>query len=128
MPRDYGELLERAQDLEEYTGYLDTIGRNEQMQARSRFDDARRRFVYALFKEDIPKPEVLPSVLADLDRLEAANTYLGAALSTVREALVRHIHKQARNNPVQRFLIRWGPPALTLAAAAAYLYFQSLRG
>lgn len=127
MPRDYGELLERAQDLEEYTGYLDTIARNEQIQARGRFDDARRRFVYDLFKEEIGREEILPSVLADLDGLEAANPYLGGALSTIREELTRHIGKQARNNPVQRFLIRWGPPALTVAAAAAYIYFRSMR-
>jgi hypothetical protein len=122
MSRNYGPMLEAAQELQFFTGYLDTQGRKEQSKAQGALDAERRKFVYERLKESDDHEALIASVSADLDRIAATTTeYTPGAVEEVRTQLVEHIGKQGANGPVMRFIVRWGPPALTAAAGIGYI-------
>jgi hypothetical protein len=121
MRRDYRPLLNAAQELQFFTGYLDTQGLKEQGKAQSAFNAERRKFVYERLKESDDHEAVIALVSADLDRIAQTTTeYTPGAIEEVRTQLIEHIGRQARNGPLMRFAVRWGPPALVTAAAVAY--------
>jgi len=126
--RDYTVMLELSQELQLYSGYLDTNGIKKRGEVIGRFDSARRKFVYELFQDRPNDAELaLPAILADLDRISVEERFGDETVAYVREQLTKHIRKQAGNNPFQRFVTRWGPPAVMGVIVVAGLYFFYLR-
>lgn len=122
MPRDYRELLELSQELQYYERYLNTETLKEKNKLQGRFNDERRAFVYALFKEGGDKRTLAPSVSAELDVINTTTPYGDTTIAYVREQLLKHIGKAVDHHPVQRFVVRWGPPTAAAAVAIAYAY------
>jgi hypothetical protein len=123
--RDYRPLLEAAQELQFFTGYLDTQGLKEQGKAQGIFNAERRKFVYERLKDSGDPEAAIASVSADLDRIAETNTdYTPGAIEEVRSQLIEHIRRQASNGPFMRFIVRWGPPALITAATVGYFVLR----
>ena len=128
MPRDYRELLELSQELQYYERFLNTETLKEKNKLQARFDGERRAFVYALFKEGSEKRALAPSVSAELDAISANSPDYGdSTVDYVREQLLKHIGKAVDHHPVQRFVVRWGPPAAAAVAMIAYAYVRFRR-
>ncbi|MES2445268.1 MAG: hypothetical protein V4574_20780 [Pseudomonadota bacterium] len=122
MSLDYRDLLLAAADLQEYGGYLSPKAIAERNQIQARFDNHRRPLVYDLFKQGNDAEAHKATVNADLDRIAAAGWIREDAIDYARDELLAHIDKQASNNPLMRFVVRWGPPfaiAVTVIAYAA---------
>jgi hypothetical protein len=114
-------MLDAAQELQFFTGYLDTQGLKEQAKVQSAFNAERRKFVYETLKESNDHDALIATVSADLDRIaETTTEYSPGAIEEVRAQVVEHIGRQASNGPFMRFIVRWGPPALTAAAVIGY--------
>ena len=125
MARDYEKLLEIAEDLQAFSGYLDTEDKKQLALKRGDLRDAVRVFVYDLHREG-PDHGALPvSVAADFDRIARANTHSAGAVADAREAVLRGIRSRSGTNPALHFVIRWGPPALGLIALGVYLYLKT---
>lgn len=128
MTRMYTPLLDLAEDLESFgSGYLSDLQKQQINKIQMRFDAERRKFVYELFHEGLETNNLWPSVSDDLDRIQARGNQSHGALAMVREALEKHIEKQANNSPVKRFLVRWTLPTLGVIAAIGYTYLQYIR-
>jgi hypothetical protein len=128
MRRDYRPLLEAAQDLQFFTGYLDTKGLQEQGRVQGVFNAERRKFVYERLKESDDHQALIASVSADLDGIAQTSTdYIPAAIEEVRSQLIEHIGRQGSKGPLMRFVVRWGPPALMTAATVTYFVVQFYR-
>lgn len=128
MERDYGELLRLAEELQYFTGYLDSEDIKRRTQAQGLFDAERRKVVYELFQEGKDHQELSASVAWDMDRIASTSTdHSPGAIAEAREALMTHIDRQGRNSPLMRFIVRWGPPALGVAAAIAYVVLRMRR-
>jgi hypothetical protein len=126
--RDYSALLELSQELQIYSGYLDTKGIQEKNGLIGRFDWARRKFIDELCQDWPDDADLaLPAVLADLERISAAGHFGDETVAYVRQQLTKHIRKQAGKNPFQRFVTHWTPPTMMGVAAVAALYFFYLR-
>lgn len=125
MARDYERVLDAAEGLMNFAGYLDSEGRGQQGAARRAFAVEVRNFVYALFRESPDHGALAFSVSADLHRIAAMGNHSQAAIADTRTALLAEIEKRSRNNAAIRFLIRWGPPVLGLVAMAAWIYFKT---
>ena len=124
--RDYRPLLNAAQELQFFTGYLDTQGLKEQGKAQSLFNTERRKFVYERLKESGDPEAAIASVSADLDRIAQTSTeYTPGAIEEVRAQLIEHIGRQGRNGPFMRFVVRWGPPAAVTAVGLAYFALRA---
>jgi hypothetical protein len=122
MSRNYGPLLEAGQELQFFTGYLDTQGLKNRGRVQDAFNAERRKFVYEALKENDDPEALIASVSADLDRIAETTTEYGpGAIEEVRVELIEHIRRQGSNGPFMRFVVRWGPPALMTAGAVAYL-------
>jgi hypothetical protein len=116
-----------AEELMNFTGYLGTEELKQQGVAQGKFNGAVRVFVYGLFRESPDHGALAFSVSADLHRIAAMGNHSEAALADTRAALLAEIEKRSRNSAAMRFLVRWGPPALGLVVAAAYIYFKASR-
>jgi hypothetical protein len=125
MARDYEMVLDAAEELMNFGGYLDTEGRKQQSEANQVFRRAVEIFVYDLFRESPDHGALAYSVSGDLDRIAAAGNHSEAAIADARAALLAAIEKRGRNSPAMRFLIRWGPPALGVLGVAAYIYIRT---
>ncbi|MDF7776823.1 hypothetical protein P1X14_16320 [Sphingomonas sp. AOB5] len=126
--RDYRTLLELAETLErEFGGYLSTERLTERNGVQASFDAERRAFVYRLFKENTPPALLVSSVMADLDRIEPAAPQGDASFAYVREQLTKHIGKAAGQNDLQRFVVRWALPAVSVIALIVFIYLKYLR-
>ena len=123
MARDYERVLEAAEQMN-FTGYLDSEGRDQQKKARGRFAVEVRNLVYALFRERPDHGALVFSVSADLNRIAATGMHSEAAIADTRAALLAEIGRRSRNSPAMRFFIRWGLPALGLMATAAWVFFK----
>jgi hypothetical protein len=124
VARNYDRLLEVAEDLQAYSGYLDTEDKKQLALKRGALREAVRVVVYDLYREG-PDHGALPvSVAADFDRIARANTHSAGAVAEAREAVLRGIRARSGTHPALHFVIRWGPPALMVAAACAYIYFR----
>ena len=124
MARDYERVLDAAEKLMSFTGYLDSEGLKRQGEAQGKFNGEVRVFVYDLFRETPDHGALAFAVSADLDRIAATGNHSLAAIADTRAALLTEIRKRSRNSPVMHFLIRWGPPVLGLVAVAAFAYFK----
>jgi hypothetical protein len=123
--RDYRSLLEYAFVLEhDFSGYLSSEGVAARNKAKATFDGERRAFVYALFKEGLDPASLVPAIVADLDRMARDQTYDETALAFLREQLIQHIKAATRQNSLQRFVLRWGPPTLVVVIGLAYAYLK----
>lgn len=128
MSRDYRPMLEVAQELQFFTGYLDTEDKKRQMAVQARFDSERRKFVYELFNERDDHNRLVESVSGDLDRIAATTTeYNHGAIEEVRAELLQHIDRQSSNSPIMRFIVRWGPPTVGVAFVIAYIVARAYR-
>lgn len=125
MARNYGPVLSLAEDLQDFRGYLDSEDMKRQAEVRGNFTGAVRVFVYALYKESPDHGGLGFSVSGDLNRIAATGDYSQGAIDEARAALIGEIEARSRNHPAIRFIIRWGPPAIGLAAAAAYIYYRT---
>ena len=124
MARNYDRLLELAEDLQAFTGYLDSEDKKQLALKRGDFLAEVRVVVYDLYREG-PDHGALPiSVAADFDRIALANTHSAGAVAEAREAVLRGIRARSGTNPALHFVIRWGPPTLMVIAAGAYIYFR----
>lgn len=124
MARDYGPVLERAEDLQAFSGYLDGEDMKRMGQVRGAFQAAVRNFVYNLYREGPDHGALAFSVSGELDRIARAGEASPGAIAEAREALHREIEARSRNNGLMRFLVRWGPPVLGLLAIAAFAYLK----
>lgn len=124
MARDYGPVLEKAEDLQEFNGYLGTEEMKRRGQARGAFQAAVRNLVYDLYREGPDHGALGFSVSGDLDRIAKAGEASPGAIGEAREALLREIQARSRNNGLMRFLVRWGPPVLGLAGLAVFAYVK----
>ena len=124
MARNYNGLLDRAEDLQAFSGYLDSEDRKRQAETRVTFRAEVRVLVYNLYREGMDPGALRVSVLADLERIARANTHSAGAIDEAREALLSGIRARARSHPAIHILIRWGPPVLGVLAFAAYAYFK----
>ena len=120
MARDYNKMLEAAAELQDYTGFMSTQTRQQMNRVQAQFDGARRRFVYERFHEGIGHAAIWPAVSADLDRISQQRIMREDAIDYTREQLEKHIARQARNTPLKRFVVRWGPPAGMILLAIAF--------
>lgn len=120
MARDYNEMLNAAAELQDFTGFMSTETRQRMNRVQMQFDGARRRFVYERFHEGIEHATIWPSVSADLDRISEQRIMREDAIDYTREQLDKHIARQAKNTPLKRFVVRWGPPTGALLLAIAY--------
>jgi hypothetical protein len=125
MARDYERVLDAAEALVSFTGYLDSEDLKQRGVAQGKLNGEVRVFVYNLFRESPDHGPLVFSVSADLDRIAATGHHSEAAIADTRAALLAEIKKRARNSPVVRFLIRWVPPVLGLVALAVYLYVKA---
>ena len=73
MSRDYRPLLDLAQELQFFTGYLDSEDKKRQMGVQGNFDSARRKFVYELFQESDDHSGLAESVGRDPIKSESAS-------------------------------------------------------
>ncbi|HYD13660.1 MAG TPA: hypothetical protein VEC11_12505 [Allosphingosinicella sp.] len=126
MARDYGPVLERAEDLQAFSGYLDAEDLKRQGKVRVAFQTAVRNLVYALYRESPDHGALGFSVSGDLDRIARAGEFSPGAVAEAREALLREIQARSRNSGMMRFLVRWGPPVLGLLGIAVYAFFKWL--
>lgn len=127
MARDYDRLLELAEELQAFTGYLDTEDKKQLALRRGDLRDEVRVVVYNLYQEGPDHGALRMSVSADFDRIARANTHSAGAVAEAREAVLRGIRARSRTHPALHFLIRWGPPTLMVVAVGAYFYFRTLR-
>ncbi len=126
MP-DYRPMLELADELELFTGYMDTARQQEAGKVRQTYDQKRREFVYDLIKSEPDRSLLWPKVAADLDRMETAGEHYPGAIDRVRADLQKHIAKQAGSHPILRFATRWALPAAVAGAAILHFYLQAQR-
>ena len=124
MARDYERVLDAAEALTNFTGYLDADDRKQQSVAQGKFRNEVRVFVYNLFRESPDHGALAFSVSGDLNRIAARDRYSGGAVADTRAALLAEIAKRSRDSSLMRFLIRWGPPVLGLVGLAAFAYFK----
>lgn len=125
VARNYDRLLEIAEDLQAFSGYLDSEDKKQLALKRGDLRDEVRVVVYNLHRES-PDHGALPvSVAADFDRIARANTHSPGAVADAREAVLRGIRSRSGTHPVVHFVIRWGPPALMLAGACVYFYVRA---
>jgi hypothetical protein len=124
MPRRYYRLLELAEDLQGFGGYLDTEDRKRLAEKRGEFRAELRVVVYSLYRENPDHRALRTSVSADLDRIAEANTHSAGAIAEVREALLSGIRARAHSHPAVHILIRWGPPALAVVVIGLYIYLK----
>jgi hypothetical protein len=124
MARNYEGLLDRAEDLQAFSGYLDSEDRKRLAETRVTFRAEVRVLVYNLYRENPDHGALRVSVLADLERIARANTHSAGAVAEAREALLSGLRARARSHPAIHILIRWGTPFLGLAIFAAYAWFK----
>jgi hypothetical protein len=124
MARDYGKVLDAAERLMNFTGYLDAEDRKQQGVAQGKFNGEVRVFVYNMFRESPDHGALAYSVSADLDRIGVSGRHSADAVADARAALLAEIAKRSRNSSLMRFLIRWGAPVLGFAGIAAFAYFK----
>ncbi len=124
MARDYERVLQAAESLVSFSGYLDSEDLKRRGEARRKFNEAVRVFVYDLFRETPDRGALGFAVSGDLDRIAAAGRHGEAAIGDARAALLAEIGKRSRNSPIMHCLIRWAPPVLGLVALAAWAYFK----
>ena len=125
VARNYDRLLEIAEDLQAFSGYLDTEDKKQLALKRGDLRDAVRVVVYDLYHESPDHGALSVSVAADFDRIARANTHSVGAVADAREAVLRGIRSRSGTHPALHFVIRWGPPALMVAGACAYFYFRA---
>lgn len=121
MPRDYGEVLRLATELQFMTGYLDTHQLNERAKIERSFRSNANRLAYELLR-DFPDPDdAVLEVERDLDALAASNDPpLEGALVETRTYLLERIARESRRSPRLRTIIRWTPAAIGVVAVIAY--------
>lgn len=125
VARTYDGLLEIAENLQAFSGYLDTEDRKQLALRRGDLRDQARVFVYDLFKESPDRGALPISVAADFDRIAAAGTNSAGAVADARAAVLREIRARSGTHPTLHFVIRWGPPVLMVVAACAYFYLKA---
>ncbi|WP_145960910.1 hypothetical protein [Sphingosinithalassobacter portus] len=125
LPSDHSEalrdLLIVAAELQEYSGYLSTTRRTQMQNLQARFDSQRRVIVFDLLKRSEDVDAIKQAVSDALDLILQERWIREDAIYYAREELLTHLDKQARNNPLQRFIVRWGPPSAMAAVAVVYL-------
>jgi hypothetical protein len=127
MARDYEKVLEAAEDLLMFTGYLGSEDLKLQANAQNKFAGEVGIFVYDLLKETPDSGALAFSVSADLDRIAAEGSHSEAAIAGTRAALLAEIARSSRHSPATRFFFRWGSIALAVAGFALAVYLRSQR-
>jgi hypothetical protein len=124
MMHDYRGVLDLAEDLQGFSGYLDTEDRKQITKKRDVFRAAVRVAVYNLYRTGADYAALRTSVAVDFDRIAEANTHSPGAVAEAREAMLSGIRARARSHPAIHILIRWGPPVVGVAAICLYAYLK----
>lgn len=123
MARDYATVLGFAEGLQRYTGYLDSVGREDRARKQSELLRAARATVYVFYQDSNDYRALRAAVSADLDRIAAEGCHSAGAIEEARHALFAELAAQS-GNPAMRHLKRWGPLLLGFVALVVFMYFK----
>lgn len=119
--RDYFPMLEAADSLAAYEGYLTTEDKKERVKLVGQFKSVRNAFVRKILEtEGSAGIGLVPSVEKDIADYAASIGGENFSIGYIRENLLPYLEKQLSKSPLRRKLEFWAPIALGVVVVAAY--------
>jgi hypothetical protein len=117
----YDDLLRTAQELLQYSGYLDTAGMTEKNKVQGRFNSQRNALIYDLLSTGHDISSAKSSVSEDFVEIRAdTGEYLIPIVDYVESELMTRIEKEAGKSPFRRRIARWGPLSIGIVVVLVY--------
>jgi len=125
--RDYFPMLQAADSLATYEGYLTTEEKKERVKLEGQFKGVRNAFVRKIIKEEsYAGVDVVASVEKDITDYSTSIGSDDFSVGYIRENLLPYLEKQLSKSPLRRKLEFWGPIAAGTIVLIAYFSIRFL--
>lgn len=118
---DYWQVIQLANRLEQFVGYLDTQGQKAKAEAKGHYLRAKDHLAYDLEKQFGGPDAAIAQINSDLAALAGAEPEWTEIIEIVRGDLIERIESQRRKNPLLKKIVRFGAPIGFATVVAVYL-------
>ena len=120
-PRIPERLVQLAQELQSYNGYMDHALLQQRNIVLEKFNGERRKFIYDTVRWPGTREQKLAVINANVDSIAETTGYSSVAIEFLREDIVKRLTRQSGQGGVRHFAARYGPPA-----ASVFIFLLSI--
>jgi hypothetical protein len=121
MKRDYWPLVQTANQLDQFIGYLDTAGEKELAKAKGEYRTALSRVSYELIADLGGAAAAASRAAADFDDWAASETEWSETIRRVKDDLLVQIEVDSQKSNLRRWVKYYSLPIIIALGVTAYL-------